>query len=299
MTTEHTTTGLEFSVVQGLGTLPDKIVVDSDRVLIGSGPHCEIRLPPDHAAAECVLIIMQAGAIYAQARSSDPPPLLNGAPFSETPVQPGACLQIGPAEITVSLIEVADVGKAAVDAKKDRVSPLTYVLAAVAVPVCLFVLLDDSGKGQLEPKPAEVPALWEGEMPKCTHQAREQALSVARDKKIIALGRRERSPFDVKDGVLAVPLFFIAADCYAAAGESASAEEMKAAGERLKLQMDESYRAHQMRLEHSIEISNLKIAQRETQVLLRMLEGRTGPYVVWLSNLERQLKLKLGKTEKK
>ncbi len=299
MTTEHTTTGFEFSVIQGHGTVPDRIVVDSDRVLIGSGPHCEIRLPPDQAAAEHVLILMRGGAVYAQARAAEPRPLLNGAPFSETPVEPGSRLQIGPAMITVSLVEVADVAKVVDDKGKDRVSPLTYVLAAVAVPVCLFVLLDDSGKGQIEPKPADAPPLWSEEPAKCTHTAVEQARAVAVDKMIVALGRRERSPFDVRDGVLAVPLFQMAADCFRVAGDSGRAEEMVKAGERLQKQMDESYRAHQMRLEHSIDINQLRTAQRETEVLLRMLEGQTGPYVVWLSNLDRQLKVTLGKDDKK
>lgn len=299
MTTEHTTTGFEFSVVQSQGTVPDKIVVDSDRVLIGSGPHCEIRLPPDQAAAEHVLILMRGGAVYAQARAVEPRPLLNGAPFSETPVEPGARLQIGPAVITVSLVEVTDVAKAVEDKSKDRVSPLTYVLAAITVPVCIFILLDDSGKGALEPKPAEAPALWAADPPKCTQSAQEQARAVAQDKMIVALGRRERSPFDVRDGVLAVPLFYLAADCFRVAGEGAKAEAMTHAGERLQREMDESYRAHQMRLEHSIDINQLRTAQRETDVLLRMLEGQTGPYVVWLSNLDRQLKVKLGKDDKK
>jgi len=299
MTTEQTLTGLEFSVAQGQGTVPDKIVVDSDRVLIGSGPHCEIRLPPDQAEAEHVLITFMAGAVYAQARGAQPAPLLNGAPFTEVQVEQGSRLQIGPAEITVSIVEIAEQAQAGAEKKKDQVNPLTYVLAAIAVPISLFILFDDSDQGAIEPTPAEIPALWPEEPQKCTHSEREQALAVARDKKVIALGRRERSPFDVRDGVLAVPLFEMAADCYRVAGDKGRADDMAAAGDRLKKQMDESYRAHQMRLEHALDVKNLRVAWRETHVLLRMLEGKTGPYVVWLSNLDRQLKLKLGEIGKK
>lgn len=298
MTTEQTLTGLEFSIAQGQGTVPDKIVVDSDRVLIGSGPHCEIRLPPDQAQAEHVLITFVGGHVYAQARAAQPPPLLNGAPFSEIQVEKGSRLQIGPAEITVSLIEIADQAKIAVGKKKDQVNPLTYVLAAIAVPICLFILFDDSGASDIQPKPQEVPALWADEALGCEYD-KEQALAVARDKKILALGRRERSPFDVRDGVLAVPLFEMSAACYRAAGDNARAEDMAAAGQRLREQMEEAYRAHQMRLEHALDVRSLRTAHQETQVLLRMLEGKTGPYVTWLSNLDRQLKLKLGDIGKK
>ena len=56
MATEQTITGLQFQIQQGEGTIPESLVVDSDRVLIGSGAHCEIRLPGDQVAAEHVLI---------------------------------------------------------------------------------------------------------------------------------------------------------------------------------------------------------------------------------------------------
>jgi hypothetical protein len=298
MTTE-TIAGLEFTISQAEGTGgSERVVVDSERVLVGSGPHCEIRLPADQAAAEHVLITFLGGAIYAQARAFQPPPLLNGAPFTETPLSPGANIQIGHVEITVSIVEIADVAKV-VQKKQQKTSPLTYLLAAVAVPISLYILLDEPDDKEGAGKPSEVPALWADAQTTCTHKEREQALAVARDKMVIALGRRERSPFDVRDGVLAVPLFSMAADCFRVAGEKQRATEMERAGERLKGQMDESYRAHQMRLEHALDVQNLKTAQRETKVLLEMLEGQTGPYVVWLSNLDRRLKLKLGAESKK
>jgi hypothetical protein len=298
MNTQQTLTGLEFSVAIGHGTVPDKIVIDSDQVLIGSGPHCEIRLPPDQAASEHIQITNRGGAIYALARAAQPPALLDGVPFTEAPLMQGARLSVGPTEITVSLIEVAE-GPKIEEKKSEKISPLTLALAAIVAPVCVFILLDDPNAGALEPKPKEVPGLWEGDGAKCSHSAKEQAQAVARDRRILALGRRERSPFDVRDGVLAVPLFEMSADCYRVAGEKAVADDMAAAGSKLKSEMEETYRAHQMRLEHSLDVRNLRLARRETQVLLRMLEGRTGPYVEWLSNLERQIKLKLGKDSKK
>jgi hypothetical protein len=294
MTTEQTIAGLEFTISATEGEASDKVVVDSERVLVGSGPHCEIRLPADQAAAEHVLITFLGGAIYAQARAYQPPPLLNGSPFTETPVNPGARLSIGRVEITVSVVEIADVAKL-VQKKKERTSPITYLIAAIAIPASLYVLLDTPAEMEGAGKPKEVPALWDTTPVQCTHKDRERALAVARDKMVTALGRRERSPFDVRDGVLAVPLFALSAECFRVAGEKKRATEMDRMGERLKVQMDESYRAHQMRLEHALDIQNLKIAQRETKVLLTMLEGQTGPYVGWLSNLERRLTLKLGK----
>jgi hypothetical protein len=297
MTTEQTIAGLEFTI-SASGSDSDRVVVDSEQVLVGSGPHCEIRLPADQAAAEHVLVTFLGGAIYAQARAFQPPPLLNGSPFTETPLTPGSRLTIGPVEITVSLVEIAEVANL-VQKKKERTSPLTYLLAAITVPASLYILLDEPDVREGAGKPEEVPALWAEAKPTCTHKDAGQALAVARDKMVIALGRRERSPFDVRDGVLAVPLFDLAADCYRVAGEKERAAEMESAGARLQRQMEESYRAHQMRLEHALDVQNLRIAQTETDFLLRMLEGQTGPYMIWLSNLDRRLKLKLGKDSKK
>ena len=51
----QTLTGLSFRVQLPEGG-PQQLLVDSDRVLIGSGAHCEIRLPIDQARVEHVLI---------------------------------------------------------------------------------------------------------------------------------------------------------------------------------------------------------------------------------------------------
>ncbi len=62
------------------------------------------------------------------------------------------------------------------------------------------------------------------------------------------------------------------------------------------LHLEEDYRAHQMRLEHAVDVRDLRTAQKEVKVLLAMLAGQTGPYVVWLSSTsDRRLALKLGK----
>jgi len=143
-----------------------------------------------------------------------------------------------------------------------------------------------------------VPPLWETAPPPCPQKSRDQALAVARDKKVVAEGKRERSPFEIRDGVAAVPLFSTASECFKVAGEGQIAADMQRSGDALKVLMEEAYRAHRMRLEHALDVKDLRTAQREVRILLDMLQGRTGPYLVWLSNLDRQLKIKLGKEKK-
>ncbi|HSN98396.1 MAG TPA: FHA domain-containing protein [Candidatus Nanopelagicales bacterium] len=293
----QTLTGLSFRVQLPDGG-PQQLLVDSDRVLIGSGAHCEIRLPGDTAASEHVLITFLGGNVYAQARSLQPPPLLNGAPFTEAPLAPNSLLQIGLSEITVSIVEIAD--QAGVKKKQSEpISPLTYILAILLVPLALFVLLDDPKDDVMDARPESVPALWDEAAPACPAQAKDQALGAAVNRRLIAQGKRERSPFDVRDGVQAVPLFQQAAACYRAAGDSATAAEMQAAAEKIKKQLEEDYRAHQMRLMHSLDVKDLRTAHREVKVMLAMLQGKNDPYVVWLSNMDRRLKLRLGATNKR
>lgn len=297
MATSETLTGLQFRIQPADGAA-EQLLVDSDRVLIGSGAHCEIRLPGDQAAPEHVLISFRSGAIFAQARTLNPPPMLNGMPFTEAPLKPDSVLTVGRAEITISIVELAENPNLPVK-KKEQMSPLTYLLAAVAVPLSLFVILDTGPPSLSAGMPKEAPALFIHPPQACPHKAADQALSVARDKKVLAEGKRERGPFEVEDAVAAVPLFELAADCFKLAENAARANDMQAAGGKLRKQLEEDYRAHQMRLGHALDIKDLRTAQRELKILLSMLKGQTDPYVTWLSNLERQLRLTSTQTKKK
>jgi len=288
--------GLEFHIRQADGR-EERLVVDSDRVLIGSGAHCEIRLPAAEAAVEHVMVTFLGGGVFATARALSPPPTINGSPFTQAPLLAESTLGVGQVQMTVGVVEVE--GNANVIKKKqERTSPMTYVLAAIAVPISLYIILDDPPSDTAgRDRPKEVPALWSAAAPSCPQRAADQALALARDKRLIGESKRERSPFHVQDGVAAVPIFRTAAVCYKLADDPGAAREMEAAAERLKRSLEEEYRAHQMRLEHAIEVRDLRTAQKEVKVLLAMLEGQTGPYVVWLSNLDRRIALKLGKVQ--
>ena len=86
----------------------DEFAIDADRVLIGSGAHCEIRLPVDQAAMEHVAISMAGAAPLAEARAFQPPPTLNGSPFQRAPLLPDAVIGVGQVAITVSVQDVQE-----------------------------------------------------------------------------------------------------------------------------------------------------------------------------------------------
>jgi hypothetical protein len=290
--------GLEFRIQHPDGRA-EQLVVDSDRVLIGSGAHCEIRLPAADASIEHVLVTFLGGGVYAQARALSPPPMINGSPFTQATLLPASVLGVGKVQMTINVVEIAETAKV-IRKKKESTSPLTYVLGVAGLIVAYLLQSGyfDPAKDGPGAVPKEIPPLWAAAAATCPQRAPDQALGFARDKKVVAEGKRERSPFHVQDGVAAVALFETAAACFRIGEDGGTAKEMDAAAEKLKKSLNEDYRAHQMRLEHALSVSDASTAQREVKTLLAMLAGQAGPYVVWLSNLDRRIALKLGKTTK-
>jgi len=182
------------------------LTVDSDRVLIGSGAHCEIRLPGEHAAVEHVEVTMTAGGAYAQARALDRLPTINGVEFMQTPVLDSAVLGVGAVQIQISVVQIED-NPNVIKKKTERTSPLTYVLALVAAPLALYVIFADEGTSSTKKMPTEKPELWTESVKACPVQAQDQAGALASEKWVLAEGKAERRPFRVQDGVQAVPLY--------------------------------------------------------------------------------------------
>ncbi|HTJ80706.1 MAG TPA: hypothetical protein VL400_03250 [Polyangiaceae bacterium] len=289
--------GLSFRI-QHLDGRVEEVVVDSDRVLVGSGAHCEIRLPPEAAAVEHVLVTLSGSSVGAEARVFEPPATVNGVPFAQAPLLADAVLGIGGVQIRVAVVEIGN-QQNVIRKKNDKTSPMTYVLAAVAVPLSLFILLDDSGQESTSPMPDDRPALFEKVPDTCPQAGAVEAKSLAMSKLRLAESKRERGPFHVEDAVAAVPLFAEASACFRQGGEPAAAKDAGDSADKLKKQLEEDYRARQVRLEHALGVKDLQSAQRETRMLLSMLDGRTGTYVTWLASVERRIELKLGKPEEK
>lgn len=289
---------LKFLVRYPDGRTED-FTIDADRVLIGSGAHCEIRLPVDQAAMEHVSISLGPTAVVAEARSFEPyPPTINGSPFQRAQLLPDAILGVGQVQMTVGVMEVA--GKQGLTPRKqEKTSPMTYILAAIAVPLSLYVIFSDSGGGGTEPAPTEVPELWGAPITTCPQSGRQQALATGHDKLVLATARRERRPFHVQDGVKAVPLFETAAACFKVAEENKLAKEADTAAKELREAVADDYRTHRVRMEHALSVSDWPTVQQEVRVLLAFTEGQQGPYVTWLSNLDRKLQLKYGSKNKR
>jgi len=268
--------------------------VEGERVMIGSGAHCEIRLPIDQSALESVLVQQTAAGVYAKALSFEPPPTLNNTPFSQAPVQAESVLGIGQMQIYVTMSNEDAGGKKIVSKEKSQASPMTVILAALcAVAAAYYVLSNDEQADSQQPQ--QVPELWEATPAACPQSQPEQALARAHEVNQVADARRERRPFHVQDGVAAVPLYELASACYQRGADQARATETANAAAALKAEMQQDFRTHRVRLDHLLTIKDWVSARREVRVLLSYMDGKQGEYVTWLSNLDRQLKLKVGR----
>ncbi len=291
MATHDASKGLCFTIRQADGRV-ERLVVDAEAALVGSGAHCEIRL--GGAAHEQLLVTMIGDAVHVEVRDLEPMPLLDGHPFRQANMLPESLLALGAVQIMVSVRDL-DGERSVVKAKGEGLSPVTWLALVAAVPLALYVLFGDELRTKRERIPDGAPGLFEAAATTCRQSEKDEALALAFDSLTLARGKRERSPFAVQDGVAAVPLFERAAACFRQGGQESLAEDALAAAADLSARLTDDYRVHRVRLEHAVDTGDDKSALREVRVLRSLVDGKTGPWVEWLVAVERRLTLKLGK----
>lgn len=273
----------------------EQINVEADRALIGSGAHCDIRLPLDQAAVEHVLIEVSAGGtVFARGLSFEPSPTINNIPFTQAPLPAESVLGVGQIQIYAARMDAVVGADGAATKEKKKSSPILLIAAVIMIAAGGYLFLFDDPAGAQAAAPKEAPALWGAPVAACP-QAGPQALALANERRSLAESKRERRPFHVQDGVAAVPLFELAAACYKAGGANDEANNSYVASQNLRKEMNDDYRTQRVRLEHALSVNDYPSAQREVRMLLAFTEGKQGEYVTWLSNLNRKLKLKIGK----
>ena len=272
----------------------EQLSIESERVLIGSGAHCEIRLPLAEARVEHVLIELGPAGVFARALSFEPPPTINNVPFTQAPLPPGAMLGVSGTQIYIEVVEGQLAGGQLQQKKKS--SPILLIALLLIVPAAGYLFFGDEegfGGGD-EPAMPQPPELWAAPVAQCPQADRGAALGFARERMAIADAKRERRPFHVQDGVSAVPTYETAAACFRAGGDVASGNLADESAKYLRREMTDDFRMRRVRLDHALATEDYVSAQKEVRVLLQFVEGKSGDYVTWLSNLERKLKLKVG-----
>lgn len=271
----------------------EELAVDAERVLVGSGAHCEIRLPQGLAAVEQLAVEARAGGVFAEARAMDPMPTLNGTPFTQGRLLPDAVIGIGPLTLQVALVEV-ERGASARKESKERTSPAVYAAALLGFPLCLYIILHKRPETPLL-MPTKAPALWAASAPGCPQAEAEPALAFAEQQLSAAESKEERAPFYPEDGVSAVKAFLTASSCFRAADATERSGDAEQAALSLKKRIADDFHIHQVRLERALSTKNYESARIEVRILRAFLGGALSDYSNWLSVLDRQIQIEFAK----
>ncbi|HMI90384.1 MAG TPA: FHA domain-containing protein [Polyangiales bacterium] len=284
---------LKFTLMHPDGRV-EQLAVDADLALVGSGAHCEIRLPYESAAVEQLRIEARGIGLFAASRSMDPPTLLNGVPFTEGRLLPGSVLTSGGIQIRVELDDATGVAGARGKTKESS-NPLVYGLAIVGLPLGFYLFLTMQTATAELPAAVDPPSLWaEAAEGACSERAADTAHALAERESLRAEAARERSPFHPEEGLHAVALFQRASACYRVAGELTRGEHAQRAALELKRRAESDFHVHHVRLGRALATKHYDRARREVGILLEFVGKRGGRYAEWLTVLDRTIELKFS-----
>jgi len=268
----------------------ERAVVEGQRALIGSGAHCDVRLPVDQSAYEHVLIEAVGSTLRAEAKSQQPPATLDGLELVASAVPADAVLGVGDTRLYVSFVADA-FDSPQVARKQSGTSPL-LALALIPVFGALTYLLFWDNTGKIAPPPAQIQPLFSEAQVACPQQDPTRALAFAEEQLEVAEGKHERLPFAIEDGVLAVGLYRLAASCFRSGGDAARAGDTERTATLLEQELSDEYRARRLRLSHLLSVEDYEPAAKDVTVLRALTGERKGRYFDWLSEVAEQLKTK-------
>jgi hypothetical protein len=283
---------LEIGVRYPNGTR-QRLTIDTATALIGSGSHCEVRLPAEDAAIEQLRISLDAAGIFGQVRSLERSVTLNGVPFVEGRLLPDSLLSIGRAELTVSIVETLLArGQAK---KKESGRSAIYALGILGFPLGFYLVLSQRDTGSALPNEVEPPALFAtAGAVRCPESGADAALAVAAEELSRAETARERAPFSGQDAVSAVAAFQRAAACFALADAGDRSNDAERQGNTLQRDVETEFHVHRVRLERALATRSYEEARTEVRLLLSYIGRRSGTYAGWLLSLDRQIELKFA-----
>lgn len=262
----------------------ERIVVEGVRAIIGSGAHCDVRLSPDQAAFEHVVIEITPDGARAQRLANQPEATLNGASFAVAPILSAASLKLGRTGIVVERRTTSEDAKSALGASS--IAKATVLLALL----CAILLLAKLPQPESSGPPTDFPDPFGQPITTCPRVEREAALSVAEESHALADGARERSPFEPHEAISAVKAYDQAAACYRAAGAVDRADEVAATAREIEADTRADLRARRVRLERMLLVKDLEIARQDVNALRALTRGQRGEYVVWLAKVDQDLK---------
>lgn len=260
--------------------------LDAARVLIGSEAHCDVRLLADEAAPEQAIVEVEGQVVRVTARSVAPGFTLDGKRCTRGTLASGGTLGLEKVAIRIWV----DRGKDSGTARRPSLlkSPLALVLCAGALAALggLYWL----APGAAHQKKPAVPELWTRAAADCPVTSAIEALATTDEKRAQAEAKAQRHPFIAREGVDAVQLYRVAADCARVGGDREEAKALLANADSLRRTIDADFRVRRLRLEYSLKIRDKGTAEREARMLRELLHGGDNAYIRWLVAIERKLR---------
>lgn len=281
---EHST--MKVQIVRPYQKAPELLEIEQARVLVGSGAHCDIRIDGEGASLEHLVVEPRGTQLFVRSLSMNPPVLHKGVLVTETMLPSGAELWVCGVTITFELARASASASRRIG-QRLVVAVLVGIMLAM-VPGLVFARLRGESDGSLAAMPPAA-KLFDDSPVICKATGDEPSLVLARKTYAQALARRERHPFAVEEGVLAVPAFRNAAACFKQGKQVKDSDAAKDDAANLQAIIERDYFAHRVRLEHAIETDDLSTAMTEVRVLRRMTAQRKGPYTEWLAFVERRI----------
>lgn len=268
----------------------ERVEVEGDRILLGSGAHCDLRLAPEVAAWEHVVLTAEGDGMVARLIARGASATIDGEAFREVRLVDGSRIRIGEAQMIYRLSTASRNGK------RKRAPSFALLLAVLFVPALLFVAAHARSNDSFGP-PDKVPAPLGEVATQCPAETREQALALAREKDASAQAKRQRWKFHTKDGVEAVVLFEVAAACHAAGGDAEGAASSGLLARAMRAGVLQEFQVYRVRLERALERNDARVALAQIKYLRDMLFTRDidDEYVRWLTIMQRKLEARVSR----
>jgi hypothetical protein len=279
---------LTFAVVEPRKP-PHVIEVDLERLLLGSGAHCDIRLPPESAAYEHVTIVLEGDAIVARVVARDAIAFFDGEARRESPLVAGSSIRIEAVEVILRDVRESE----KVERRASPIRPIATAVAVLALLAGVGVLRSASAGGTRSAPP--MPSPFSAAPLTCPEK--QGALPLARQKLALARSKKERFRFYPRDGVEAVTLYRTATACFDAGSDEANAKTALAESSALALRIEDDLHSSNVSLERAIvrKDGRTALVQVKFQRELLAVEAEADPYVFWLALLESKLEASVSK----
>ena len=266
---------------------PERHELPAGRSLVGIGADATVRVSPASrfADVELELELKADGVIVRGAAQTGDGIIFQGAAVLVAEVPWGE-------EIFAKGVRLTFL---AAGAKRTGPHPVLLFVAPLVLLVAGFVAFQSLDTGDTLAREVDAPSLIDEDRP-CTQASSQDAEHHAREAERAALAKKERFPFETRDGVEAASLLGEARACFGTAALEPDRARVDAELKQWSERLGQEYAALQLRLRVALDNDRQQDALGACQGLEALLARRPdSPYRQWLGSVRRQVEGKLAR----